>query len=304
MNSKKSGLFPPLTDILDFCLNLSPLHQKHQNLSSYDIPAIFQSLKHDYDKRGLLKDPWGLDLDFCAQVITYLLPLYKNYFQVELKHMAPIEDRPYIIVANHSGQLPIDAICLMMCFLLDIPQPRLLRGMIERFLIRLPFLGEWSQRGGQVLGDRTNCIYLLNRGESVLVFPEGAKGVAKNFWEYYQLKSFGQGIIRMAAMTKIPILPVTIIGAEEMYPYVVQWNWPKKHLHLPAFPLSPSFPLLGPLGVIPRKTNIQIFIEDPYHLPADLGPQSNETLIAHHADEVRGIIQKRIHDEKMKERSS
>jgi 1-acyl-sn-glycerol-3-phosphate acyltransferase len=167
--------------------------------------------------------------------------------------------------------------------------------MIERFLIRLPFLGEWSQRAGQVLGDRTNCIYLLNRGESVLVFPEGAKGVAKNFWEYYQLKPFGHGIIRMAIMTKTPILPVTIIGAEEMYPYVVQWKWGKKNLHLPACPISPSFPLLGPLGMIPRKTKIQLYIEEPYFIPEHLSLQSQETELNHHADTIRSIIQNRIH---------
>lgn len=221
-------------------------------------------------------DPWGLDLDVCRKSLKILLPLYRNYFSVRLFGKERIPQNASVVASNHSGQIPIDGLLVTIAFFLESDPPILLRGMVERFMVKVPFLARWSTRSGSVLGDRKNCEYLLRNNQSILVFPEGARGVSKNSAEHYQLQPFTHGFLRMAIQTDAQILPIAVIGAEEMYPYVFHPRKLAKLLGLPALPLTPFFPLLGPLGALPLPSPIDIYVGEPIDLPPNLSTDSPE----------------------------
>src|SRR5690606_28165484 len=139
---------------------------------------------------------------------------------------------------------------LGIAFAMDVQPPRVLRAMIERFMAQLPFLGDLTAQTGSILGDRANCQYLIDRGESILIFPEGVRGVSKNTPDYYKLRPFSQGFYRIALQKKTPILPVCVIGAEEMFPFVVHARKLGAMLKLPTLPLSANLlPLPSPIDI-------------------------------------------------------
>ena len=221
----------------------------------------FELLRERYLK---IKDPWGLDVDLLEQSFNKLLPFYRDFCKVRVFGSERVEDRPYIVVSNHSGQLPFDGALLLMSFLKELERPKLLRGMAERYLMKLPFLGELSCKMGTVLGDRKNCLYLLDKGESILAFPEGVRGISKSTPNFYQLQNFSAGFMRMALAAEVPILPVAIVGAEEFYPQVLQLPKIAKMLKMPAFPLSPSMLM----GMLPMPTPVDIHIGKPWFPPS------------------------------------
>jgi 1-acyl-sn-glycerol-3-phosphate acyltransferase len=160
--------------------------------------------------------------------------------------------------------------------------------MVERFFTALPFVGTWGAEGGSVLGDRQNCLKLLNKGESVLAFPEGVRGVAKSTSEYYKLQRFTRGFYRMALTAQVDILPVAVVGAEEVFPWVYQAKGVAKKMGLPALPLSPLyFPLPSP---------IDIYIGKPIKFESDLSPESSDSQIDIHVDAVEREIQRMVNE--------
>lgn len=234
-------------------------------LSSEDdekINEIFSILREKYKD---YKDPWGFNLDLCEKSFRTLFPLYRSYFKVRVFGQEHIQDEPYIVVSNHTGQLPIDAMLLTMAFIMDIASPRVLRAMVERFLAQFPFLGDFTAQAGSILGDRANCEFLIENGESILVFPEGVRGIAKNTKDHYKLQPFSQGFYRIALQKKTPILPIAVIGAEEMFPFVFHSKKLAKLLSVPALPLTANlFPLPSPIDIHIGKP-----ITIPEHLTAD-----------------------------------
>ncbi len=111
-------------------------------------------------------------------------------------------------------------------------------------MAKFPFLGDVSAQTGSILGDRENCKWLLNKKESILVFPEGVRGVSKNTNHFYELQKFTNGFYRIALDSKTKILPVTVVGAEEMFPFVYHAKKLGSALGLPTLPLSANlFPL-------------------------------------------------------------
>lgn len=223
-----------------------------------------------YERYAGKKDPWGLDILACQKALKALWPVYDKYFKVDFYNQERIEDKPYIVTSNHSGQIPIDAMLVGIAFAMQSDNPRILRAMVERFLAKLPFLGEMSAKLGAILGDRKNASYLLEHGESLLVFPEGVRGISKGTKDFYKLQSFPSGFVKIAAESQTPILPIAVVGAEEFYPYVYNAKTLAKFFNLPALPLTPFMPFLGPLSAIPFPSPVDIYVGEEIAPPKSL----------------------------------
>lgn len=224
------------------------------------IENIIQTLKAQYPQG---EDPWGLDLELVEKVLKFLTPLYRQYFKVRLIGAEKVKQQAYVIISNHSGQIPIDALLIGMAFLLDVDEPILVRPMVERFMTTLPFINKYASSLGAVLGDRQNAHYLLHKGQSILVFPEGVKGISKSSPDFYKLKDFSSGFYRMASTHQTPILPIAVIGAEEMYPFVIHFKSLANLVGFPALPLS--------VNLVPLPSPIDIYIGE------EMKPAQNET---------------------------
>ncbi|MFN8369045.1 MAG: lysophospholipid acyltransferase family protein [Bacteriovoracaceae bacterium] len=265
-------------------MNLKFLHKAQSLLPPKEkTNLLFSYLKEKYNNSP---DPWGLDLDLCRKVFEMSWPLYRHYFNVKVHGVENVEDHPYMVVSNHTGQIPIDGLVIACAFMWEIYPPRILRGMVERFVPKIPFIGTLIAQGGSILGDRQNCNYLLERGESTLVFPEGVRGISKSTKDYYKLQSFTRGFFRQALVSQIDILPIAVVGAEDTFPYVYHPKKLMKLFGLPAFPLTP-FPL-------PLPSPIDIYIGKPYKVPKDLSSDAPEKEINKHVFKIENEIKEMI----------
>ncbi|MHB1843849.1 MAG: lysophospholipid acyltransferase family protein [Deltaproteobacteria bacterium] len=191
-------------------------------------------------------DPFGLDVDFTVAALAPFVWLYRHYFRVEVKGIDRLPPGRVLLVSNHSGQLPFDAAMIGVALLLECDPPRAIRAMVEKWVPSLPFVSTFMARVGQVVGTPENCRRLLAAGETILVFPEGVRGISKLYRNRYQLQEFGQGFMRLALETDTPIVPVAVVGAEEQAPALIDVKPIAKLLGFPAFPITPTglpFPL-------------------------------------------------------------
>ncbi len=261
-------------------------NEQHWFLNPEDdakITEVFATLRERYKN---YKDPWGFNIDLCESALRKLMPLYRSYFKVRVFGKEHVQDKPYLIVGNHTGQIPLDGMLVTMAFALDISPPRILRAMVERFLAQLPFLGDLTAQTGSILGDRANCEYLIDHGESILVFPEGVRGISKNTPDYYKLASFSQGFYRIALQKKTPILPICVIGAEEMFPLVFHAKKIASMLKIPSLPLSANLlPLPSPIDIYIGKE-----IPIPEHMTADSSDKEIKERVFHIENTVKKMI--------------
>ena len=241
------------------------------------------------------RDPWGLEPSRAINDLKVIWPFYKYYFDVRIHDKERVLDRPYMVVSNHTGQIPIDGLLICTAFATELSEPRILRPLVERFLTSLPFLGRWSSEGGAVLGDRVNCLNLLKRGESILIFPEGVKGIAKESKDHYKLQRFTKGFLRMALSARVEILPIAVVGAEEFFPYVFHLKKIAKLLKLPALPLS--------LNLFPLPSPVDIYIGEPYMLPTELSPEALDEELEPHIMALERQIQQMTQVGLLKRRS-
>lgn len=247
------------------------------------ITEIFAELHVRYKD---YKDPWGFNLQLCETTLRRLMPLYRSYFKVRVFGQENVENKPYLVVSNHTGQIPLDGMLITVAFAFDITPPRMLRGMVERFLAQMPFLGDLTAQTGSILGDRANCEYLIDHGESILVFPEGVKGVSKNTPDYYKLRPFSQGFYRIALQKQTPILPVCVIGAEEMFPLVFHAKKLAAMLKLPSFPISAN--------LIPLPSPIDIYIGKAIPIPEHMSLESSDKEIKENVYHIENTIKRMI----------
>src|SRR5437588_1188546 len=183
-------------------------------------------------------DPFGMELEFAKAAIAPALWLYKHYFRVETHGIEQVPAGKVMLIANHSGQLPLDALMIGVSMLLEADPPRVARAMVEKWAPTLPFVAPFFARIGQVVGTPENCRRLLAAGETIMVFPEGVRGLNKTFDKRYQLQEFGSGFMRLALETSTPIVPVGVVGAEEQAPAFFDWRAGARMLGLPALPIT------------------------------------------------------------------
>ncbi len=251
-------------------------------------------------------DEWGMDPEVLEAVAPFFEFLYRKYWRVTTTGLERVPGKGRaLFVVNHSGQLPFDGAMLASAIRLEHPNNRLVRTMFASWFPTLPFVSPIFVKCGQVTATEDNGIRLLENDELVSVFPEGIKGVGKLYKDRYQLVRFGRGgFIRMALKTKTPILPVAVVGAEETYMSLAKSDLIAKMIGFPFFPITPTFPWLGPLGVIPMPTKWYIDIGEP--IPMDgYGPQADQNLllVSQLTDQVRGVVQKMI-NERLAQRKS
>lgn len=212
----------------------------------------------------------GFDPEFNETVLMPLArALYREWFRVRLRGVENIPaDGAALVVANHSGVLPLDALMLQVGVLDHHPARRSLRLLGADLVYSIPVLRTLARKSGHVPASPPEAERLLAAGELVGVFPEGFKGIGKPFSRRYQLQRFGRGgFARTALRTGATIVPCAIVGAEEIYPMIADWHRLARGLGLPYFPVTPLFPWFGPLGAVPLPSNWLIEFCDP--VPTD-----------------------------------
>ncbi|WP_030911322.1 lysophospholipid acyltransferase family protein [Streptomyces sp. NRRL F-5126] len=211
-------------------------------------------------------DDFGYDEELTEQVLMSLIrPVYENYFRVEVKGVENIpSDGGALVVANHSGTLPLDGLMMQVAIHDHHPARRRLRLLAADLVFTLPVVSELARKAGHTLACTADAEELLGRGEVVGVMPEGFKGLGKPFGERYKLQRFGRGgFVSTALRAGVPIVPCSIVGAEEIYPMLGNSKTLARLLGIPYFPLTPTFPWLGPLGALPLPTKWTIQFGEP-----------------------------------------
>ncbi|HEY2639525.1 MAG TPA: lysophospholipid acyltransferase family protein [Streptosporangiaceae bacterium] len=248
-------------------------------------------------------DEFGFDPDLNSAVLMpAALALYRSWFRVQSRGIGNIpESGAALIVANHSGVLPVDAIMLQAGVFADHPAGRNVRLLGADLIYSVPVLSGLARRSGHTKADPGEAVRLLQAGELVGVFPEGFKGIGKPFSERYRLQRFGRGgFARTAIQAGVPIIPCAIVGAEEIYPMIGNSEVLARALRLPYFPVTPLFPWLGAIGAVPLPSKWIIEFANPVD-PGAAYDDPDEDMVTKLADHVRDTIQSRL-DELVVER--
>lgn len=250
-------------------------------------------------------DDFGMDADLTENVLLPILrPLFDRWWRVEQRGLENVPATgPALLVANHSGTLPWDA--LMMKAGVYDGVGRHCRLLAADLPFRLPFIGELARKSGNTLACVEDTTRMLDTGELLGVFPEGYKGVGKPFKERYKLQRFGRGgFVEVALKTGAPIVPVAIIGAEEIYPMLANLKPLARLLGFPYFPVTPTFPLLGPLGAIPLPSKWIIEYGEPI-VTAAFTPDAalDPMFVFNLTDQIRENIQQMLYKNLMTRRS-
>lgn len=242
-------------------------------------------------------DEFGFDPQLTEAVFYPLLrPLYYHWFRTQLRgaEHVPVTG-PALLVANHSGTIALDALMLAVGVHDAVPR-RHLRLLGADFVFRAPVMSELARKSGGTLACQADAERLLRGGELVGVFPEGLKGVGKPYRERYRLQRFGRGgFVAAALSTGAPIVPVSIVGAEEIYPKIGDIQPLARLLGLPYFPITPTFPWLGPLGMVPLPSKWLIQIGEPIDTTPWLGQGDDPLVVLEQTDRVRETIQQTLH---------
>jgi 1-acyl-sn-glycerol-3-phosphate acyltransferase len=239
-------------------------------------------------------DEFGLDRSFDAKLRPVLDFIYRRYFRIQTEGISnvPSEGRA-VVVGNHSGSIPIDGLMLRTALRTDHPASRDLRWLAEDFLFYLPFAGVFMNRAGAVRACQENAERLLTRDNLIAVFPEGVQGIRKLFRDRYRLQRFGRGgYIRLCLRTRAPLIPCAIIGGEEASPLLYRFDALADLLRIPYLPVTPTFPALGALGLVPAPTKWRIKFGEPIAFD-NYGPEAadDDLLVGRLSERVRTTIQ-------------
>lgn len=228
-------------------------------------------------------DPYGISRDHLAYSFSMLGFLYHRYFSVKvfgLEHVPP-RGRA-MLVGNHSGGVAVDGAMVSASVFFDLEPPRLTQGMAEKFINRVPFFSQWSNRTGNLTGLPEHAERLLADERLLLVFPEGARGTAKLFHERWSLVRFGTGFVRLALKTRSPIVPFAFIGGGDAIPTIANSVTLGKLMGAPYVPITPY------LLTVPLPVSLEIHYGEPMIL-SGTGNEDDE-VIAGHVEQVRSRI--------------
>jgi len=252
-------------------------------------------------------DEFGFDAEITEKVFAPLArPVYRHYWRVEWRDVENVPaEGAALLVGNHSGTLPLDALVMKFGLLDEHPAHRHVRLLAADLAFRTPILGALARKSGATLACDEDATRLLESGEWVGVFPEGYKGVGKGYKNRYRLQRFGRGgFVEIALRTGVPIVPVAIVGSEEIYPMIGNAKLVARIGGFPYFPITPLFPWLGPLGLILLPSKWVVRFGEPIDTKA-YGPDAwqDAMLVFELTDKVRDIIQQMLHKNLMERRS-
>ncbi|MFC6079582.1 lysophospholipid acyltransferase family protein [Sphaerisporangium aureirubrum] len=243
-------------------------------------------------------DEFGFDPELNDKVLLELIrPLYRHWFRVETSGLSNVPDESgALVVANHSGTLPVDALMLQVALHDEHPARRPLRLLGADLVYQLPVLGHLSRKSGHTLACPEDADRLMRKGELVGVFPEGFRGVGKPFRDRYKLQRFGRGgFVASAIRAQVPIIPCSIVGAEEIYPKIGDFRTLARLLGLPYLPITPLFPWFGPLGLLPLPSKWMIRFHEPVRTDQyDPEEADDPMLVFNLTDQVRELIQQQL----------
>ncbi len=234
-------------------------------------------------------DDFGMSPETIRRQILPSVLLYKYWFRVETFGIEHLPAGRVLLVGNHAGQLPFDAAMLGVATLLEANPPRVARAMAEYWVPQLPWVNIASSRGGSMVGTPGNCAALLENEECVMVFPEGVRGMNKLYKDREKLMRFGLGFARLALETDAPIVPVGIVGSDEQQPGLTNLEGLGRLLGMPALPVTPTFPWLGPLGLLPLPVKYRMHFGAPIRLEGEASDE--DAVIQRHVDRVREAIE-------------
>jgi 1-acyl-sn-glycerol-3-phosphate acyltransferase len=250
-------------------------------------------------------DEYGMDAELTERFLLEMVrPLATKWFRVEVRGVENIPtEGGALVVANHSGTVPIDGLVTM--FAVHETTGRNLRPLGADLVFRLPFVGELARKAGATLACNEDAVRMLGKGELAAVWPEGFKGVGKPYSERYKLQRFGRGgFVSAAIKTGVPIVPCSIVGAEEIYPLVGNIPVLARLLGVPYIPVTPFFPLLGPLGMVPLPSKWIIEFGEPIRTDSyDTGAADDPMLVFNVTDQVRETIQQTLYSLLMRRKS-
>jgi 1-acyl-sn-glycerol-3-phosphate acyltransferase len=277
-------------------------------LAEIDVPAAEDLLDHligEEERRRLSAlshlapsdvpyDRFGLSPEAIRRTFPLAYALYRLYFRVRSEGHANIPtEGPALLAANHGGLLPFDGAMAVVDVVLHTDPPRLARSIVERWAGTLPWINVFFARVGQVIGTRENFASLLAEGQLVLVFPEGVEGIRKTVAQRYRVQPFHVGFVEQALRDRTPIVPTAIVGSDDQAPILYDIRPLARRLGLPVAPITPTFPWLGPLGLLPYPVSYRIVYGEPMSFHERFGPEGADDarLVRHLANRVRRAVQ-------------
>jgi len=263
--------------------------------------AVFVQRQRELASRGTeaFIDDFGFDREWTESLLPIFRWLFHSYWRIDTTGIANVPGAGRaLLVSNHAGVLPWDGAMIKTAILELHPRPRHARALVAQYFFGLPTLSWFLRRTGQTVGHPDDSIRLLERDELVLVFPEGVKGTGKRWSERYRLQRFGRGgFVQVAIRTRSPIVPISVVGWEELYPMLGNLEPLAKLTGAPFFPITPFFPLLGPLGMVPLPSRWRIQFHEPIRTD-ELDPEQadDQNLVMTISDQVRDTIQRGIYE--------
>ena len=251
-------------------------------------------------------DEFGFDAEFTTRVFLPLLrPLVQRWFRVEVRGIENLpESGPALLVSNHAGTMPVDSMVLLTVVYDEIG--RHLRMLGADLVFKTPYSHDLARRTGTTLASQEDAERLLAADQLVAVFPEGFKGLGKPYADRYQLQRFGRGgFVSAAVRASVPIIPVSIVGSEEIYPLLAQAPALARALGVPYFPVTPLFPWFGPLGLVPLPSKWIIEFGEAIatdELPS--GAADDPMVVFNVTDQVRETIQHTLYSLLMQRRGT
>ena len=271
-----------------------------------DMNRVMEIVQFVYQQRQLANrgadyavDEFGFDAQWTESLLPLFNVMYRDYWRVETTGIENVPDSGRaLLVSNHAGVLPWDGTMIKTAIFAEHPHPRHVRALVASLFMGMPVLSWFLRRTGQTVGHPDDTRRLLERDELVLVFPEGVKGTGKQFKDRYRLRRFGRGgFVATAIRAGAPIIPISVVGSEEIYPMVADATPMARLFGLPYFPVTPTWPWLGVLGLVPLPSKWRIQFHPPIHTELIAAESAeDQSLVMTISDEVRSTIQKGVYE--------